>query len=255
MLTKRGEPQKVDETFISRVNEFGISPLMNERRLNLRTMSARTRARLENKVDEQHGWALKQSNEETFDLKAKLEDETYEHLLEREAVRLRARNQKKKDQKALTQAVEKQDKLLERIAAVELSSKGMERQIRVETIETEKAEARCEALEALQSCKRDLEAKCGELEAAHGKCNEAGKELKKLRQKAKVQDGKVNEMVATLDSWKANNNERRKRVQKDTDTLRQERDNLFMVVTLPPILFIISFVFPLSYFCVFFICR
>ncbi len=116
--------------------------------------------------------------------------------------------------------------------------------------------AQCETLEAaLQSCKRDLEAKCGELEAAHGKCSEVGKELKKLRQKLKVQDAKVNEMVATLDSWKANNNERRKRVQKDTDTLRQERDNLFMVVTLPPFLFIISFVFPLSYFCVFFICR
>jgi hypothetical protein len=108
-----------------------------------------------------------------------LEEETYEHLLEREAVRLRARNQKKKDQKALTQAVEKQDKLLERIAAVELSSKDMERQIRVETIEAEKAAARCEALEAaLQSCKRDLEAKCGELEAAHGKCSEGEKELK-----------------------------------------------------------------------------
>jgi hypothetical protein len=107
MLTKRGEPQKVDETFIIRVNEFGISPLMNERRLNLRTISVRTRARLEKKVDEQHGWALKQSDEEAFDLKAKLEDETYEHLLEREVVRLRARNQKKKDQKALTQAVEK----------------------------------------------------------------------------------------------------------------------------------------------------
>ena len=57
MFTKRGEPQKVDEAFISRVNEFGISPLTSERRLNLRTMSARAKDRLEKKVDEQHGWS------------------------------------------------------------------------------------------------------------------------------------------------------------------------------------------------------
>ncbi len=79
MLTKRGEPQKVDEAFISHVNEFGISPFTSERRLNLRTISARTKDRLERKVDEQHGWSLLQSQEEVHDLSKKLEDERYDY--------------------------------------------------------------------------------------------------------------------------------------------------------------------------------
>ncbi len=43
MVARRVEPNKVDEAFISPCNEFGISPLMNERRMNLRTVSASTR--------------------------------------------------------------------------------------------------------------------------------------------------------------------------------------------------------------------
>ena len=63
MVARRGEPNKVDEAFISPCNEFGISPLMNERRMNLRTVSASTRARLETQVDERHSRALTQSHE------------------------------------------------------------------------------------------------------------------------------------------------------------------------------------------------
>jgi hypothetical protein len=103
MLTKRGAPQKVDEAFISHVNEFGISPLTSERRLNLRTISARTKERLEKKVDEQHGWSLLQRQEEVHDLAKKLEDERCDHLLEKKAITLRAKFQKKMAQEHATQ--------------------------------------------------------------------------------------------------------------------------------------------------------
>jgi hypothetical protein len=70
---------------------------MNERRMNLRTVSVSTRARLETQVDERHGRALTQSHEEVRELQKKLEEEQYAHLLAKEAVVLRAKNQKRKD--------------------------------------------------------------------------------------------------------------------------------------------------------------
>jgi hypothetical protein len=111
MVARRGEPNNVDDAFISPCNEFGISPLMNERRLNLRTVSASTRARLETQVDERHGRALMQSHEEVRELQAKLEEERYDHLLAKEAVVLRAKTQQRKDKEAITQAQDKQHKL------------------------------------------------------------------------------------------------------------------------------------------------
>ncbi len=86
ILSKRGEPNKVDEAFISPVNEFGLSPLTNARRVNLRTMSARQLDRLETKVDERHGWALARSDEEARALEDKLDEHNYDHLLEKEAL-------------------------------------------------------------------------------------------------------------------------------------------------------------------------
>jgi hypothetical protein len=83
MINKRGELNKVDKAFISPVNEFGLSPLTNARRVNLCTMSVRQLQRLETKVDERHGWALARSHEEVLalELEDKLEDQKYEHLL------------------------------------------------------------------------------------------------------------------------------------------------------------------------------
>ena len=123
MFTKRGEPQKVDEAFISRVNEFGISPLTSERRLNLRTMSARAKDRLEKKVDEQHGWSLLHAQEEVHDLAKTLEDERYDHLLEKEAIILQANLQKKRTKEAITQGGAVQDKLQKLVVAAEVSVK------------------------------------------------------------------------------------------------------------------------------------
>ena len=64
---------------------------MNERRVNLRTVTSSTRKRLEMKVEERHGLALSESHDEILDLKNTLEDERYEHLLAKEAVALRVK--------------------------------------------------------------------------------------------------------------------------------------------------------------------
>ena len=101
MLSRRGEPNKVDEAFISPCNEFGVSPLMNERRVNLRTVTASTRARLETTVEERHGWALTQSHEKVQELRQELDDEKYAHLLRQEALSLRLSEQKQKGKECL----------------------------------------------------------------------------------------------------------------------------------------------------------
>ena len=126
MLNKRGEPNKVDEAFISPVNEFGLSPLTNARRVNLRTMSARQLQRLETKVDERHGWALARSHEEVLALEDKLEDQKYDHLLVKQAVVLRAKEQKKKDKEALTGVEVKHDRLNVLLTAAVQESKLLE---------------------------------------------------------------------------------------------------------------------------------
>ncbi len=111
MLSKRDEPNKVDEAFLSRVSEFGISPLMNERRVNLRTMSARAKERLEMKVEERHGWALAKNQEDLRDVTIQLEDKRYEHVLEKEGLLMRLKTQKQKEKTAINVAGAKQDKL------------------------------------------------------------------------------------------------------------------------------------------------
>jgi hypothetical protein len=129
MLNKRGVPNKVDEVFISPLNEFGLSPLTNARRVNLRTMSARQLQRLETKVDERHGWALARSHEEVQALEDKVEEQKDDHLLVKQAVVLRAKEQKKKDKEALTGVEVKHDRLNVLLTAAVQESKLLERQI------------------------------------------------------------------------------------------------------------------------------
>ena len=86
-------------------------------------MSARTKHRLEKRVDEMHGWALERSNEEVVAFETQLEEETYRHVLEKEACHMRAKNQKKKDKDSLAQAEERQTRLEGLMVAAEVASK------------------------------------------------------------------------------------------------------------------------------------
>jgi hypothetical protein len=129
---------------MSRCNQNGVSPAHNKSRMNLRTMSAGLLNRLETKVEERNDWALTRSREEVLELKEKLEDQDYEHLLEKEAVMLRAKKQKQRAKDLLTDAEEKQDRLNALVLAAEESGKAMERKLRQKTLAADKAFVRSE---------------------------------------------------------------------------------------------------------------
>ncbi len=67
----------------ARCNGFGISPFQSERRLDLRTISAKTKARLIHEVDARNGWVLEEKTEEVQRVKrqtkAKVRQLTGEH--------------------------------------------------------------------------------------------------------------------------------------------------------------------------------
>jgi hypothetical protein len=51
-MSKRGQAHKVEERFMTRCNQDGMSPVQRAGWLNLRTMSASTKERLEKRVEE-----------------------------------------------------------------------------------------------------------------------------------------------------------------------------------------------------------
>jgi hypothetical protein len=147
----------------------------------LRTMSARQLQRLETKVDERHGWALARSHEEVLALEDKLEDEQYDHLLVKQALVLRAKEQKKKDKESLTGVEVKHDRLNVLLTAAVQESKLLERQMRVTNVQGEKAEERIEALEvAMERLTVALETKGRELDSADANLKEANEELRRM---------------------------------------------------------------------------
>jgi hypothetical protein len=118
-LSKRGQAHKVDEKWMSRCNQEGVSPVHNKSRINLRTMSAGQLQRLEEKVDERHGWALAERQEELREATRLLEEERYEHVLvlEKEGLRMQLRTQKQKEKLGRTEAGDKHNKLQLRVTA------------------------------------------------------------------------------------------------------------------------------------------
>jgi hypothetical protein len=112
--------------------------------LTLRTMTVRVREWIERRVDERHGWALKESHEEVNALKTQLEEEQYNFLLEKERLAIRSKKQRCKDKEALEQLEGRHGRLVhDLVVAAELSDKSLERQLRVETSEADKARAHC----------------------------------------------------------------------------------------------------------------
>jgi hypothetical protein len=142
-MSKRGQAHKVDEKWISLCKRDGVSLAHNKARVNLRTMSAGQLRRLEEKVEERQGWALTRSREEVRELAQKIDDLDYEHLLVKEAIRLRTKTQKQQAKDSLTNAEEKQDRLNALVMAAEESTNALERRLRLETLAADKALGRC----------------------------------------------------------------------------------------------------------------
>jgi hypothetical protein len=183
---------------MTKCNQEGISPVLSEARLNLRTMSARTKNRLELRADEMRAWALKRSNDKVVELETQLQEESYQHLMEKEACVMRANKQKRKDKEYLAQAEERHTILQGLFVAAEVASKQLERKLRVETIEGLKvlldqlhaAETMVADLEEQSTAKlqgsrtevadlqEKLKAKCDEVKAKARHVNDLGKRLR-----------------------------------------------------------------------------
>ena len=115
------------------------------------------------------------------ELEQNKEDQDYEHLLEKEAIILRAKTQKEQAKDALTDAEEKQDRLNALVLAAEQSTKALERKLRLEKLAADKAFERCETLAAAkETININLEEKVAEMERHKARNEEADNELRKL---------------------------------------------------------------------------
>ena len=118
---------------MSLCKQDGVSPAQNKARVNLRTILAGQLQRMEEKVEERHGRTLTRCREEVRALEEKMDNRDYEHLLEKEAIILRAKSQNRQTKDSLTQAQEKQDRLSVLVLAAEDCTKALERKLRPTT--------------------------------------------------------------------------------------------------------------------------
>ena len=179
-MSKRGQAHKVEEKFIARCNQDGMTPVQSEHRVNLRTMSATSKERLEMRVEERHGWALRSSRHEVEVLKEQLLDEEYVHFLEKEAADMRVRVQLQKQKDALTHAGVKAGNLELLLVAADQSRKEVERRLRKESTEADKALRRVKQLErAEDNLLTGCNDKYRELEATHAQKKQSEKEVRR----------------------------------------------------------------------------
>ncbi len=180
----------------------------------------------------------------------KLEDGKNNHLLAKQAVVLRAKEQKKKDKELLTGAEVKHDRLNVLLTAAVQESKLLERQIRVANVQGEKAEERIEALdEAMERLTVALEAKGLELDSADANLKEANKELRRVRMELNTTCVERDLLTGKMKSAQELETKLREKSKQKLNALRQERDDLNLVT--PPTRFLFHNVICV-YFCFYF---
>ncbi len=211
LMAKRGQPNKVGGTFMSRCNAFGISPFENEKHLNLRTVTSGTRERLQKKADERHGWALQESREQVDKLTRQIGDKKYTAMLEKKAVVMRAQRQRNKDRDSLKQGESRQNKLQELVTAAERATKELERRLRIEAKEGEKARrGRTKRKAWLRNMQTQLQAKCDdkkklvvEVELVRKKEKELETRLENMGSEYKGTCDEMKHVQGQFDNWKA----------------------------------------------------
>jgi hypothetical protein len=264
MMTKRGQPNKVDGAFMSRCNAFGISPFENETRMNLRTVTGGTRERLQKKADERHEWVLKSSREQVGKLTRQIEDERYTTMLEKEAIVMRAQRQRHKDRDALQDSECRQKKLQYLVTAAECANKELDRQVRLEAKENEKSWKRSEKADGLIAKMRmELNEQCDEEKRLQVELELVGKKEKELETRLETMGieyrrkcDELKHVQGQFANWKALDIKQRVTQKKRQQRLQSELDATAKVSScsarVPNILcwkFIIFFVFPCSFFC------
>ena len=250
-MSKRGHAHKVEEKWMTKCNQEGMSPVLSEARLNLRTMSARTKNRLELRADEMHAWALKRSNEKVVELETQLQEESSQHLMEKEACVMRANKQKRKDKEYLAQAEERHTRLEGLFVAAEVASKQLERKLRVETIEGLKvwdqlhtAETMVAALEEQSTAKlQGLRTEVAELqEKLKAKCDEVKSQAKHVNDLEKrLRDVEVN--MARVEANCKREEKRRSAANATIAALTIERAQLRKVCRSHNVICVLSFLF------------
>ena len=237
MLAKRGDPSKVDEAFMSRCNSFGMSPFGNEQRVNLRTVSARTRERLAKKVEENHGFALQRSEEEVEKLKTQIEEVQYRAMLDKEAVIMRAQKQKKKDKELLQKGDGERHRLSELVALAEVANKDLERQLRVEKSEVNKGNEKIRSVKnKVEELGEQLQKKCEESKTLVESMGLLAKEARQGDASHRSVQGQYEEKCKELnydkkkfEHWKWLEQQKNKKLQSTLAKLTQERDDLSKV--------------------------
>ncbi len=117
-----------------------------------------------------------------------------------DCVFLRPRTSRKRTVWILTDA--RRDRLQDLVAAAELSSKSLERQLRVETNVADEANARCEGSER-DSLQLELEAKCVDLNTANGRSSAAKKDVARMGRQLRDEQKRANTAVARCESLEA----------------------------------------------------
>ena len=237
MLSKRGDPSKVDEAFMSRCNSFGMSPFGNEQRLNLRTVSARTRERLAKKVEEKHGFALQRSEEEVEKMKKQIEVVQYGAMLDKEAVIMRAQKQKKKDKELFQKADAERQRLSGLVALAEVAKKQLERQLRVEKSEVNKGNEKIRNVkDKVVELGEQLQKKCGESQtlvesmgvlAKEARQGDASRRIIQGQYEAKCKE--LNLEKKKFDHWKWLEQKKNYKLESTLAKLTQQRDDLSKV--------------------------
>ena len=185
------------------------------------------------------------------ELKDTLNEHNYDHLLEKEALVLRAKQQKKKDKESLTEAEVKHHRLTALLTVAEQDKNLLGRQIRGATIRGEKAEERIDALDnAKASLKVALEAKGSQLESSDAELKEAKKELRRVRMELNATCLERDLLTGKMESAHELETKWRQKSKQKMEALTKERDDLNLVTPLHLFLFIMSFVLTSSFFCI-----
>ena len=79
ILAGRGSPALIEGEYLALQKDFGLGLIRSGERTHYRTLSKRTRARIEESVDRRNGWEVAEARKEIKKLKTKMTTETEAH--------------------------------------------------------------------------------------------------------------------------------------------------------------------------------
>ena len=140
-LCKRGAPSRVQARNMSKCAAWGISPFENERRLNLRTVSMRTKQHLAARADEMHNWELQQTKDAMVEQSMDYADKQETQGAGIAAMRERASSKRARN-RAIMKKVQDTNRLLEKTATeAGMEARSFRRELEVQNFQNIGAQA------------------------------------------------------------------------------------------------------------------